>query len=257
METRHLEILKNTRLAHDHYWLELANTFRQHVRPGQFVNISLSPALLLRRPFSVARITSRSLGILFKIRGRGTELLGQKKAGETLDVLGPLGTPFPLLPEWRTVWLVGGGTGIAPLLALAEEIIGKKKEAAIFYGSRTEKLLFPALVPKGKRLIFFATEDGTKGYQGKITGLVETEMRKARRPDAVFAGGPVEMLKEIAGMTGRFKIPAYVSMENRMACGTGVCLGCVTRVKENKGWKYQRVCKDGPVFPAEKIVWEE
>ena len=234
--------------------------------PGQFVNIKVNECheLLLRRPFSIHRVNGPNIGILYEVLGKGTQILAQKKPGEYLDIIGPLGNGFNYRIAYsvqRTAILVAGGIGVAPLLFLAEQLIKRNTQYAIrntlvLIGAKTKKqILCEKEFQKLGCDVKIATDDGSEGFKGKVTELLKKILRLAisNKRLAIYACGPRPMLKEIANISQKYNIPAQISLEEHMACGIGACLGCVVNTKNG----YQRVCKEGPVFAADKIVWED
>lgn len=222
--------------------------------PGQFVNVKISPEsdALLRRPLSVHGVMGSSIKIFYEVVGPATQALSQKKAGEYLDIIGPLGKGFSIINSRFSI-LVAGGMGVAPLAFLAERI--KKGKTLVLMGAKTEGQI---LCEKDFRGLGYAvkisTDDGSKGFQGKVTELLEEILLNAQYsiPNTViYACGPRPMLKEISRISGKYKTSAQISLEEHMACGFGACLGCVVKTKEG----FQRVCKEGPVFAADKILW--
>ena len=215
--------------------------------PGQFVMIHMpsSARHMLPRPYSVCSVDSDrgELVVFFEIGGRGAEMLADVEPGASLRILGPLGRGFPeVLPGSL---LIAGGMGVAPLVFLAAST---KVERTLIYGSRSSsRLAFP---PEELSLpgltVIETTEDGSRGIKGTACDVAETIMLDS---SAVFACGPRHMLAAVAALAQQFGVKAWVSVEERMACGIGACLGCV--VKTENG--YLRVCKDGPVFPAGEV----
>lgn len=242
--------------------------------PGQFVNIKVNSCQepLLRRPFSIHRVSGSNIEILYEVLGKGTQILAQRKAGEYLDIIGPLGNGFDLrfaISEKRKAILVAGGIGVAPLLFLAEQLIKRNTPYAIrntlvLIGAKTKKQIlcekeFKDLACEVK----IATEDGSGGFKGRVTDLLLSILRANGLTPAcrtgrgkqatIYACGPRPMLKEIANISQKYNISVQISLEEHMACGIGACLGCVVNTKNG----YQRVCKEGPVFAADEIVWED
>lgn len=257
MEVKKLKIVKIINLEKNHFWIEFENKISEVIHPGQFFQIKVDPSLFLRRPFSVGKVTDEYIGILFKTKGKGTSILSKKKPGETLNVLGPLGNGFPLLKKnWKKIWLAGGGTGIAPFIFFTSQLMALKKEFSLFYGARTKQHLFLSLLPGENYPLFISTDDGSSGYKGNIIQIIEKKLKKGEKPDVILAGGPVPVIKQISTIAEKLNIPCYVSLENRMACGMGICYGCVVKIKNKNNWEYKRVCKDGPVFPGNKIIWD-
>jgi dihydroorotate dehydrogenase electron transfer subunit len=228
-------------------------------RPGQFLMIRVSDSLnpLLRRPLSIHNRSGQEVEIFFQVAGEGTKLLAQKKAGDFLDILGPCGQGFSLKPEFKDqeIFCVGGGRGLAPLYFLARELQAAGARPVIFYGGQTLSDL-----PLKKRLeeagweTYFSTDDGSFGFRGLVTRLVEKELEK-RKPDYLFSCGPEAMMASLAKICQTAVLPAEFSLESIMGCGLGACWGCARKIKKNGEIKYLRICQDGPVFPAEEIIW--
>jgi len=231
-----------------------ATKIAKKVDPGQFVNVKISPdpGPLLRRPFSVHKIKGPSIKILYEVVGRATRILSEKKAGEYLDLIGPLGKGFSIINS-RISIIVAGGIGVAPLVFLAEKI--KKGKTLVLIGAKTKDQILCEKDFRGLGCeVKIATNDGSKGFQGKVTELLE-QILHARRYTldsiAIYACGPRPMLEAISYISGEYHIAAQISLEEHMACGFGACFGCVINTKEG----FQRVCKEGPVFAADQILW--
>ena len=246
------EIIGNKKVAKDHYVLSFkAHGVAKKTKPGQFFNIRITDSCepFLRRPFGAYKIDKDKIEILYKVVGKATTILSRKKTKDVLDIIGPLGNGFTLKTK---AILVGGGHGVAPLYALAAAL-GAKSGLEVYIGARTAKQIvcdkdFKKLGAK----VYVATEDGSKGYKGVITELLNKKPSTIdHRPSTIYACGPKPMLKEVARLSVLHKISCQVSLEEYMACGIGTCLGCA--VKTKKG--YKMVCKDGPVFDAKEIIW--
>lgn len=230
-------------------------------RPGQFLMIKAAdePYPLLRRPLGIHLRKDKTLGVFFKIAGTGTSLLARKKPGETLDILGPLGKGFSLDPclAGKPVFAVGGGRGIAPLTFLAWELRALGASVRIFYGGRNK-----ADVPLVSRLrdeafdLVLTTDDGTAGRKGFVTAALEEEADRSA-PVLIYACGPDPMLEAVARIARGRALSAEISLESRMGCGFGACWGCVQRVRVAGKPEWVKICEDGPVFPAESVVWEK
>ncbi len=236
----------------------------RQANPGQFVHLRCldSAEPLLRRPFSFHRLHRHSFELLYKVVGRGTKILAKKRKGETVDILGPLGNGFELKRDKtnksNAAILVAGGMGVAPLLALAEKLAHKNK-IVVLLGARTKNALLAE--QDFKRLgaeVRLATDDGSKGRKGLVSDLLNNLLRSIRSTKyevrcTIYACGPQEMLKAISRLSRRFKIASQGSLEENMACGLGACLGCAVRTKR----AYRLVCKDGPVFDLQEIIWQK
>ena len=231
----------------------------QEARPGQFIMVKVSEGTtpLLRRPLGVHDADRNGIGLFFKISGKGTEILSRKKPGDRLDIIGPLGKGFtvPAASKGTTAFLVGGGRGIAPLYFLAKELTASGIRPLVFYGGRCL-----ADIPLRERFeragleFLCATDDGSFGFSGFVTGLVERELAGAK-PAMVYACGPDPMMKGLASITSKLGVPAEFSLESIMGCGIGACWGCVHRIKSESGDGWVKICEEGPVFPGERILW--
>ncbi|MCM8770676.1 MAG: dihydroorotate dehydrogenase electron transfer subunit [Candidatus Omnitrophica bacterium] len=252
------KLLRNQRVAEKHYKMTLASSrLAKQAKPGQFVEVKVSegPEPLLRRPFGVHRVSGSNFEILYEIVGIGTQLLSQKKPGASLDIIGPLGNGFTLSTTHHTAHiLVAGGMGVAPLLFLAEKL--KKQKPLVLIGAKTKRHILRE--KEFKQLgcsVKISTDDGSAGFPGKVTELLQDILQGHSpwkdNPCALYACGPRPMLKEIALIAKSHKIPAQISLEAHLACGIGACLGCVVNTKQG----YKRVCKEGPVFEAQEIIW--
>lgn len=234
--------------------------------PGQFIHIKCSKENypLLRRPLSIHRIDKEKgeIFILFQVIGEGTKLLAKRTIGDNLDILGPIGNGFNIYPKSKKIMIVGGGIGVAPLLSLCEESIRKDKEVRVLVGALKKELVigeenFRNLGAK----VDVATDDGSYQYKGLVTDLLEGVIKGGWLADQIFACGPKPMLKKINEIALQANINCQVSLEERMGCGIGACLGCVCKIKakdkkEDKvKYKYKRVCVDGPIFEGSEVVW--
>lgn len=250
-------------------WIE-APDIAVAAQPGQFITVRCG-SLILRRPFSIHQSRSNrdsgegEIAILFKITGRGTFWLSQRKAGEKIDIIGPLGRGFTVAPESGRLLLVAGGIGIAPLIFLTQRA-SPRHEITLIHGATTGAHLYPFSsagkkctelwsLPKG---VQFApvTEDGTADRKGMATHILPDFLDWA---DQVYACGPVDMYKAMADMSlpakrSNLKLrKCQVSLEVRMGCGFGACYGCT--INTRKGLK--QVCRDGPIFDMDDILWQE
>lgn len=261
-------VVKNRPISPLTYRLELSlsvlDSFR--ILPGQFFMIRTSPGFdpLLRRPFSILSMGhlsekgQRRLSILFQAVGQGTRLMAGWTQGKPVDMIGPLGRGYTLPGQLGTVVMIAGGLGIASLFGLAESILlrGKRCDVRVYIGGKSKEdiLMKSELESMGVR-VKVTTEDGSMGTKGVVTHLLEMDSPHLAKNGntVVYACGPLEMLAGVASITQKVSLPCQVSLETRMACGVGSCLGCVVRTRD-KG--YQLVCKEGPVFDARKIDWE-
>jgi dihydroorotate dehydrogenase electron transfer subunit len=227
--------------------------------PGQFV--MLSPGArgsserddpLLPRPMAVYRAgPGGGVEILYKIHGRGTALLADARPGDRVRMVGPLGRGFPLPSAGSRALLVGGGTGIASLYELAARA-AERADVCVLLGARAVDDLMGREDFAGLGVTLrVATEDGSEGTHGLVTELLAEEL--AAGPASVYACGPTPMMRAAAQLAGDASATAYVSLENPMACGFGVCLGCAAPLAAGG---FALVCRDGPVFEAGAVDWE-
>lgn len=222
-------------------------------KAGQFVHI-LCGEKTLRRPISICEIIREEgkLRIVFEIRGEGTRWLAKQNVGCELDILGPLGNGFDVSDTDKKIVVVGGGIGVPPMLGTAEAF-GKNAIAITGFRNKDAVILqedFEKVCDK----VLLATDDGSAGHHGLVTDLLKNVLEE-NKINAVCACGPTPMLKAIAAMAKENDVPCFVSLEERMGCGIGACLVCACKIQTTDGVKHKHVCKDGPVFNAEEVVW--
>lgn len=230
---------------------------RLRAAPGQFVHVRITESSdpLLRRPFSIYDCCENSFSLLYRITGKGTLFLSEKRAGEMLDVLGPLGNGF-LLTKAPEAVLIAGGMGIAPLFFLYRELASDGKTCHLFMGAKNKSELY--LYDELIRLVpglQVSTDDGSSGYHGLVTELAASAIAGMEAP--VYACGPGPMLQETARLCTGCQRELFLSLEAYMACGVGACLGCTVAVRLGKETHYRRVCVDGPVFRGEEVFPRE
>jgi dihydroorotate dehydrogenase electron transfer subunit len=228
--------------------------------PGQFIHVTVTekPAQdpLLKRPISIydADPAQGTLSFLYKVLGRGTEILGRAQPGRKLDLLGPLGCGFTLQEASRSTLLVGGGVGIAPLLYLARKLRAQGNQVTVLHGGGAWDQLggeayFTALGAHYRA----ATMDGSYGLKGLVTELM-AETIAAEKPDFVYICGPEGMMAATAAIAEEHHIPGEVSMESFMGCAVGACLGCARKMKRQDTF-YVKICQAGPVFDLSAVDW--
>lgn len=224
------------------------------VEPGQFVNIKVNTfnVPLLRRPFSVYNVDKNDVEIIFNVIGLGTSILSQKRPGDILDIIGPLGVPFTLSDNFDTALLVAGGLGVAPLPMITSALKNTAKNIVTFLGARASDQVVSANLTN----IHIATDDGSDGFHGTVVDLLRAEFAKQKfRGPKIFACGPHPMLRAVASLAKELQVPCEVSMESAMACGIGLCQGCPIEIIGGSK-KYALVCKDGTVFDSRMILLE-
>ncbi|MDD3204898.1 MAG: dihydroorotate dehydrogenase electron transfer subunit [Lachnospiraceae bacterium] len=222
-------------------------------KPGQFISVyPHNASTLLPRPISICEVDkeNRRLRIVYRIAGKGTTEFATYHTGRKIQILGTLGNGFPVEEgTGKKVFLLGGGIGIPPMLQLAKEM---KAEKQIVLGYRDDELFLKEDLEKNGAL-YIATEDGSVGTRGNVMDAIRENKIDA---DVIFACGPMPMLRAIKNYAEEKGIPAYISLEERMACGVGACLGCVCKTKEKDHHSHvnnARVCTDGPVFEAKEV----
>lgn len=248
-------------------------------KPGQFVHIQVSSGLdpLLRRPISIAEINveNKEITLLYRIRGKGTERLAQVKPGEGLSLLGPMGRGFTV-PTQGELLLVAGGIGIFPLLALAKAAKEKKLSVRLFWGGENKAFFESAGLQSWEDAgisVNLSTMDGSVGEKGTVLDLIQREYSPPKSEGAklpvssstpltqvsVAICGPNPMMQVVSEHFLDYDYPVEVSLEERMGCAVGACLGCICTLKDEKSGNLRRakVCKDGPVFNAKEVAWNE
>ncbi len=253
-----LKIKSNIKIADQIYAMKLESFFiSQEAKPGQFVHLLCKKdyGAFLRRPFSLANIDSKNheLIIVYRVLGKGTQSMAEMKAGEKISALGPLGHGFILEDSYENVAVVAGGLGTAPVL----EIVKYYKQKSRIYLGFLEEPILEEEIKRYTSLLEVFTETGSVGKKGLVTKDLLEQFRQ-NPPDMVYTCGPKPMMKALAQICDRLEIPCQVSLEERMGCGIGACLtcSCKTKKKDQKN-EYTRVCKEGPVYWAKEVVWDE
>jgi len=260
---KQVEILHHEQIGPGYFKMGLAfPEVARIARPGQFVMVRLPgwDIPLLRRPFSVHNLLfeggdTRGFELLYKVVGQGTRGMSEKKSGEVLDVLGPLGNGFSYPDTLQHAFLVAGGVGVATLYFLGAELARKQGvQSTVFLGgcSVVDILCQDAFRDMGAE-VFVTTEDCSLGEKGLVTLEVEKVLKVQRKPDVIYARGPTAMLKAIGEIASQYEVACQISLETVMACGFGVCLGCAVEKVEAPG-TYFHTCTDGPVFDSRLVL---
>lgn len=244
MERVLLKIKENKPLTENVYRMKLIGDLTSITAPGQFVNIKLD-GLYLRRPISVCDKDGNELTIIYKVVGKGTEMMSKLQSGE-LDVLVGLGNGYELSVSGETPLLIGGGVGVPPMFMLAKELIKQGKKVSVILGFNTAKEIFykDEFEKLGAKTVV-TTVDGSAGIKGFVTDAMKDE-----NYTYFYTCGPEPMLKAVynnSQTSGQF------SFEERMGCGFGACMGCSCKTLYGN----KRICKDGPVLVKEEIIWEK
>ncbi|WP_428608082.1 dihydroorotate dehydrogenase electron transfer subunit [Sedimenticola sp.] len=274
------EILSHQAFEGDQYILRLqAPRCAEKALPGSFVHIQCDSSRPLRRPISIMRTSAQQgwVELLYKAVGEGTRLLAQRKTGESLSLLGPIGVPFKLNPERPRPLLIGGGVGMPPMVFIAQSLAGKREfrplvilgsEVPFPFKPQPSTLLMPEM-PDGVIASMPLLDDwlipsrlaslqGFPGcYEGYVTELARHWLQSLPAEELsqveIFSCGPHPMLEGVARLADEFNLPCQVSLEEFMACGVGGCAGCVVEVQTDQGPAMKRVCVDGPVFDSRKV----
>ena len=250
-------IKANTEIAQGHFELIMeAPEIAKTGKPGQFIQIKLDKSLnpLLPRPMGLSFLDEKQgcIGVIYKIAGYGTSLLQKKIPNQKLIVTGPLGNSFTIYEGVKNIALIAGGTGIGPILLLSEHVKATMPHmlAYCFLGARSKPLLC------GKERLntncvqtYFATDDGTEGHYGVITDIL-LEKCKEHGIKQIIAVGPTPMMQKAVAVAKKLGIRSEVSLEERMACGFGICLGCAAKLKDDK---FHMICVDGPIFNGDEV----
>ena len=235
-------------------WIETG--LAEQAKPGQFISVyPQNKSTLLPRPISICEVDKKNkrLRIVYRVVGKGTNEFSAYHAGAPIDILGTLGNGFPIDEvAGKRVFLMGGGIGIPPMLETAKQIKDKSAKTDIIVGYRNNALFLKEDLEKYGE-VYIATEDGSVGTKGNVMNAIEENDLQA---DVIFACGPMPMLRAIKKYAQEHNITAYISLEERMACGVGACLGCVVKTKEKDHHSHvnnARICTDGPVYLASEV----
>ena len=228
-------------------------------RPLQFVMVKVRPGVdpYLRRPFSLSLIDAQAglIGLTWNVVGAGTQAMAAWEPGQTVSVLGPLGNGFDVPASPGRLFLLAGGTGLAPMFPLAKDAAGRGWQVSLFYGARTASaLLDTAAFENAGCRVTVSTDDGSRGARGFATDVAAQEIPVCPdRGDVAVACGPAPMLRAAKRLCQERGLTLYVSLEQRMACGTGLCRGCAVKAEIGAESRYFHVCLDGPVFRADRV----
>lgn len=279
------EVVGVSHHAGDQHILRLrAPVIAAHVKPGNFVHLRCDEGLAMRRPMSIMYADAEPgwFDVLFKVRGIGTALLARRVEGDTINAVGPIGTPFRLSGYRRHALLIGGGVGIPPMVHLArhKQLCARDTDTLVLMGSEVP---FPFTTRPSQILIRdmpdgviatiplledwgiacrLASQQGYPGcYEGFVTDLarcwIDAHVSRDEDDIEIFACGPTPMLKEVAALARRYRLRCQISLEEYMACGVGGCAGCTVEIQTEDGPAMQRVCVDGPVFDAATVVFPD
>ena len=255
-----VEVYAQESLGPDLYALTFASPVdlrADNYQPGQFLHIRVSQSFdfLLRRPLSLCKadVERNRLTVVYRAQGEGTRRLATRGPGDLIDVLGPLGQGFPIHPQDERVLLIGGGVGVPPLLELAKQLqaAGKSVQSLIGFQTAGQLLLVEELAAYGAVKVM--TDDGSAGERGLVTAALAAEL--CAWADRYYACGPGPMLKAVQAAMRSREVRGYLSLEERMGCGIGICVGCVHAVYRDGRLTNAKTCREGPVFDAREVVF--
>lgn len=260
------EVVKNEQISKDSYVMDIAypSEFISDIKSGQFLQIKATDdnSLLFKRPFSISfvDIENNSVRIFYRVIGKNTKALARLSEGDTVSVISPLGNNFDL-NSLGVHLLVGGGMGVAPLYQLSKDLKDDGKEVHSFIGFKTkDEVVYEKELTLFSDSLTVSTDDGSYGEKGFVTNAVRNFIvgKDFDGEVVVHSCGPKPMLKSLYNAVKDIEnVKCFVSLEENMACGIGACIGCVIKTKEGSDdFKYRRVCKEGPVFNAEDILWD-
>jgi dihydroorotate dehydrogenase electron transfer subunit len=264
------KVTANKRLNAGHYLITLVlSEDIPKPLPGQFIMLHMDgkDGAFLGRPFSLYHYGSSgeetTIQVLYRVVGNGTRLMSELRRGDVVRILGPHGRAFEIFPDVKHIFMLAGGVGAAPISYLASHLSETMQDKGIklycYLGARRAKqILALERLEASCSSIKIATDDGSAGHRGLITELFADEL-SSFPPDrsVIYACGPEPMLKRLSEIVANRPMPCQILMEQRMACGVGACLGCAIDIKAADGkHQYARVCKEGPVFDIEDVVWK-
>ncbi|TDX52773.1 dihydroorotate dehydrogenase electron transfer subunit [Orenia marismortui] len=231
---------------------------------GQFIHLKWTSELnqqdpILRRPISLNEIDKKSgaITIIYRVIGRGTQLLSTLKSGDQVDIMGPIGMGFSIPEDSNKLIIVGGGMGIAPLYPVVKELVALDKEVTVLIGAENKGQLLNLEDYETMNVELKAsTVDGSYGYQGFVTDFLDDNLADI---DYIYTCGPEVMMEVVQRWATENDIKGETSLEERMGCGTGACLSCVCKIKvrNESGWDYKKTCIQGPVFPLSEVIFDD
>lgn len=253
-----VELVKKEQIKSDIYKYSVkSDEMANQAKPGQFLEIRVTDSIepFLRRPISIHNVKKDEgiIEFIFQVKGKGTELLAERKEGELIDIIGPLGEGIFNTNGYEKIAIIGGGIGIFPLYELAKQAKESGKNVNMYLGFRNKE--FVILENEYKEVannFTLATDDGSYGKNGFAINFLKDDISK-NPVDCIYACGPLPMLKAVQALAKEKNIPCQLSLEERMGCGMGVCIGCAVKYKTETEDTFKRVCREGPVFDANTV----
>ena len=265
------QVLSTQEIAADFYLTRLRVEAMSGLLPGQFVNVRVRDSIdpFLRIPLSIAAVdpAATTIDLMYEDLGAKSHALSQAHAGSHLACIGPLGNSFPTADEAQVVILVAGGIGLPPILFYGRRLMeSPNRDVRLLVGARSEGRLLPRGQFDGSAsAVSIATDDGSVGHRGLVTDLLDRELQQLTEKGGskvlVCSCGPHPMMSAVAAVCAERSVPCFVSLEEYMACGFGVCVGCVVERRPSTVgglspyYSYSRICVDGPVYDAADISW--
>lgn len=247
-DSQKFELINKKQLANGIFDFTLKNSELSSIaQAGQFAHVAVA-GKTLRRPISICDANKDTLRLVFQVKGEGTEILSNAKEGELLDILAPLGHGFNI-EKGKKYAFIGGGIGVPPMLYTAKQV---ESSIAIIGFRNKDFVILENDFKSANCEVYITTDDGSYGRNGFVTDVLKDVINDV---DEVCACGPTPMLKAIANVCKEAQTPCQVSLEERMGCGVGACLVCACAINKNDSDEFLHVCKDGPVFNAEEVVW--
>ena len=254
------KLVKKEQLKNDIFKFSVqASEITKDAKPGQFIEIRVSDQTepFLRRPISIYNMDKENgiLEFIFQVKGKGTEILSKKEVNDEIDIIGPLGNGTFKFENYENIAIIGGGIGVFPLYELAKQAKNQNKNVNVYLGFRNKD--FMVLESEFKNVsskLVLATDDGSCGENGFAIDFLKEDVEK-ENIDAIYACGPLPMLKAVQALALEKNIPCQISLEERMGCGLGACLGCAVKTANSSkdAPEYVHVCKAGPVFYAKNV----
>lgn len=246
-------VLKNVSVSSNIFDMTIkAPAVAENASAGQFVEIYTGNGVnILPRPISICEINKAegTLRLVYQVIGKGTDIFSKKVKGDALKIVGPLGNGYNIKNVGKSIF-VGGGIGVPPLLETVKQAKGEK---IVVLGFRSGTILKEDFEKTGAK-VYIATDDGSVGFKGNVVELMKSENIVG---DVIYSCGPKIMLKFLSEYAESKNIECFVSMEERMACGIGACVGCVIKIKDGNSFVHKKVCKDGPVFNSKEVLWND
>lgn len=248
------KIISNIRLNNFYKITLESSLITKDAIAGQFLLVRCdAPGAILKRPFSIHRLEKGKIEILYKIVGKGTLWLSQRNPNEELEILGPCGNGYPLPKRYnnKPLLLVAGGSGVASFPFLIQSLPSNFPFVLLIGAKNKQEIIDSKEFHFKQATVKISTEDGSLGEKGLVSRLLEKELANRKDFESIYACGPRIMLEKVAKLAFQYKINCFLSLEERMGCGIGACHGCVVNTKQG----YQRVCKDGPIFKSDEIIF--